>query len=118
MKKQHYDQIVIESNSNSLSWMGYWRVRLHRLDTKSWTYQFITVPESHQELFMCLRFCFQAFYFDRDDVALPGFYKYFKKASDEEREHAEKLMKFQNQRGGRIVLQPIQVNNKKTFGAP
>merc|ERR1711976_492443 len=49
-----------------------------------------------------------AFYFDRDDVALPGFYKYFKKASDEEREHAEKLMKFQNQRGGRIVLRPIQ----------
>ena len=51
----------------------------------------------------------QAFYFDRDDVALPGFAKYFSKASEEEREHAEKLMKFQNQRGGRIVLQDIKV---------
>ncbi|WP_411026707.1 ferritin family protein, partial [Salmonella sp. s54395] len=40
-----------------------------------------------------------AYYFDRDDVALPGAHKYFKKASEEEREHAEKLMKFQNQRG-------------------
>jgi len=30
-----------------------------------------------------------------------------KKASDEEREHAEKFMKYQNKRGGRIVLQPI-----------
>ena len=48
-------------------------------------------------------------YFDRDDVALPGFAKYFEKASVEEREHAEKLMKYQNKRGGRIVLQDIKV---------
>lgn len=51
---------------------------------------------------------FQAYYFDRDDVALPGFKAYFKKLSDEEREHAEKFMKYQNQRGGRIVLQDIK----------
>lgn len=49
-----------------------------------------------------------AFYFDRDDVALKGFSKFFKKSSEEERGHAEKLMKYQNMRGGRIVLQPIQ----------
>ena len=49
-------------------------------------------------------------YFDRDDVALKGFHKMFKESSDEEREHAEKLMKYQNKRGGRIVLQPIQVS--------
>jgi len=48
-----------------------------------------------------------AMYFDRDDVALPGFHKFFKKASEEEHEHAEKLMKYQNKRGGRIVLQQI-----------
>ena len=52
----------------------------------------------------------QAFYFDRDDVALKGFHKLFKDSSEEEREHAEKLMKYQNMRGGRVVLQPIQVN--------
>jgi len=51
---------------------------------------------------------FQAYHFDRDDVALPGFAKFFKKASDEEREHAQKLMKIQNQRGGRIVLQDVK----------
>lgn len=45
-----------------------------------------------------------AFHFDREDVALPGFGKIFTASSVEEREHAEKLMKFQNQRGGRIVL--------------
>ena len=52
----------------------------------------------------------QAYYFERDDVALPGFYKFFKKSSDEEREHAEKFMKYQNQRGGRIVFQNITVS--------
>lgn len=35
----------------------------------------------------------QSYYFDRDDVALPGMKKFFKESSDEEREHAEKLMK-------------------------
>ncbi|KAH9507204.1 hypothetical protein Btru_056618 [Bulinus truncatus] len=36
-----------------------------------------------------------------DDVALPGFHSVFKKQADEEKEHAEKLMKYQNKRGGR-----------------
>ena len=52
----------------------------------------------------------QAWYFDRDDVALKGFHKFFKKASEEEREHAEKMMKYQNMRGGRVVLQPVDVS--------
>uniref|UniRef100_A0A0E0MIP4 Ferritin n=1 Tax=Oryza punctata TaxID=4537 RepID=A0A0E0MIP4_ORYPU len=46
-------------------------------------------------------------YFDRDNVALKGFAKFFKESSDEEREHAEKLMKYQNMRGGRVRLQSI-----------
>uniref|UniRef100_A0A6B2G2L7 Ferritin n=1 Tax=Myxobolus squamalis TaxID=59785 RepID=A0A6B2G2L7_MYXSQ len=48
-----------------------------------------------------------AFHFDRDDVALSGFYKFFIKMSDEELGHARELMKFQNQRGGRIFLSLI-----------
>ncbi|CAM2117197.1 unnamed protein product [Caretta caretta] len=50
----------------------------------------------------------QRVYFDRDDVALKNFAKYFLHQSHEEREHAEKLMKLQNQRGGRIFLQDIK----------
>ena len=46
-------------------------------------------------------------YFDRDNVALRGLAKYFRKTSQEEREHAESLMEFQNQRGGRVSLQNI-----------
>ncbi|XP_010543183.1 PREDICTED: ferritin-1, chloroplastic [Tarenaya hassleriana] len=46
-------------------------------------------------------------YFDRDNVALKGLAKFFKEASDEEREHAEKLMEYQNKRGGRVKLHAI-----------
>ena len=46
-------------------------------------------------------------YFDRDNVSLPGFAKYFKDASDEERDHADMFMKYQNIRGGNIKLQSI-----------
>ncbi|KAM9584351.1 ferritin heavy chain-like [Trichechus inunguis] len=49
-----------------------------------------------------------SYYFDRDDVALKNFAKYFLHQSHEETEHAEKLMKLQNQRGGRIVLPDIK----------
>ncbi|XP_076935038.1 ferritin, chloroplastic-like [Bidens hawaiensis] len=43
-------------------------------------------------------------YFDRDNIALKGLAKFFKESSEEEREHAEKLMKYQNMRGGRVKL--------------
>jgi len=63
-------------------------------------------------------YCYQsmAFYFDRDDVALPGFAKFFRNNSNEEREHAEKLMAFQNKRGGRIVLQDIKKPDRDEWG--
>lgn len=68
------------------------------------------------ELYASYVYMSMSYYFDRDDVALPGFAKYFKTNSDEEREHAEKLMKFQNQRGGRIVLQAIQKPERDEWG--
>ena len=52
-------------------------------------------------------FSLQATYFDRDDVALHGFAKRFKENSHEERDHAEKLIEYQNKRGGRVVFAPI-----------
>jgi len=47
-------------------------------------------------------------FFDRDNVGLPGFAKFFQESSIEEREHAEKLMQYQNKRGGRVKLNTIQ----------
>ncbi|ESQ48929.1 hypothetical protein EUTSA_v10021377mg [Eutrema salsugineum] len=46
-------------------------------------------------------------YFDRDNVGLKGFAKFFKDSSLEERGHAEKFMEYQNKRGGRVKLQSI-----------
>ncbi|ELT95406.1 hypothetical protein CAPTEDRAFT_19905 [Capitella teleta] len=57
-----------------------------------------------------------AYYFDRDDVALSGFARFFRKAAEEEREHAERLMKYQNTRGGRVVLQDIQKPEQEEWG--
>lgn len=58
-----------------------------------------------------------AAYFDRDDVALAGFHKYFEKASDEEREHAEKLMKYQHTRGGKVLLKDVGKPSKDDWGS-
>lgn len=58
-----------------------------------------------------------AFYFDRDDVALPGFSEFFKHNSEEEREHAEKLMKYINKRGGRVVLQDVKKPSRDEWGS-
>ncbi|XP_020041850.2 ferritin heavy chain [Castor canadensis] len=60
------------------------------------------------ELYASYAYLSMSYYFDRDDVALKNFAKYFLHQSHEEREHAEKLMKLQNQRGGRIFLQDIK----------
>lgn len=70
------------------------------------------------ELYASYVYQSMAWYFDRDDVALKGLHKFFKENSEEEREHAEKLMKFQNQRGGRIVLQNIQKPERDEWGTP
>lgn len=48
-------------------------------------------------------------YFDRDYVSLKGLAKFFKESSEEEKEHAEKLMHYQNIRGGRVKLHSIMM---------
>jgi ferritin heavy chain len=57
-----------------------------------------------------------AFYFERDDVALPGFAKYFHANSEEEREHAEKFMTYQNKRGGRVQLSDVPRPERNEWG--
>ena len=60
------------------------------------------------------RFCHlfpQGFYFDRDDVALQGVGHFFRELAEEKREGSEPLLKLQNQRGGRILLQDVAVNS-------
>jgi len=68
------------------------------------------------ELYASYVYLSMAYHFDRDDVALPGFSKYFKKMSGEEREHAQKFMDFQNKRGGRVVLQNVVKPERDEWG--
>merc|ERR1719481_2123841 len=57
-------------------------------------------------------------YFDRDDVAYKGMAAFFKKSSDEEREHGEKLIQYQNKRGGKVVFQDIAKPSSMEWGSP
>jgi len=72
----------------------------------------------NMELYASYVYCSMAHYFDRDDVALRGFHKFCKKQSDEEREHAMKLMHYQNKRGGRVVFKDVQKPAKDEWGTP
>lgn len=58
-----------------------------------------------------------AAYFDRADVALPGFKEWAEKQSEEEREHAEKFIKYINLRGGRYVPMIIQEPEDHVFSS-
>ncbi|XP_022088324.1 soma ferritin-like isoform X1 [Acanthaster planci] len=49
-----------------------------------------------------------ASYFNRSEVALPGFHSYCKGLSDSKRDVAMELMAYQNKRGGRVCLQDIK----------
>ncbi|XP_067830543.1 ferritin heavy chain, oocyte isoform-like isoform X1 [Heptranchias perlo] len=70
----------------------------------------------NMELYSSYVYLSMSYYFDRDDVALRHFAKFFKEQSHEEREHAEKLLKFQNQRGGRIIFEDIKKPEQDEWG--
>merc|ERR1712029_912083 len=61
----------------------------------------------NMELYASYVYLSMSVFFDRDDVAQLGFSKFFKKSSDEERDHAELLIKYQNRRGGKVVFQDV-----------
>jgi len=71
----------------------------------------------NMELYASYTYLSMAFYFDRDDVAFKNVKKYFLKASEEEREHAMKLMEYQNMRGGRILLSDVAKPAKHEWGS-
>ncbi|XP_015120951.1 soma ferritin [Diachasma alloeum] len=71
----------------------------------------------NMELYASYVYLSMSYYFDRCDIALPGMHHYFKKASDEEREHAMKFMTYQNKRGGSIVLTDIKAPVLRTWGS-
>ena len=71
---------------------------LHPLADAAWTTaRTRRMPSTTPSIWSCLPAMSVLYYFDCDDVALKNFAKYFIHQSCDEREHAEKLMKLQNQ---------------------
>eukprot|EP00657_Telonema_sp_P-1_P012269 TRINITY_DN873_c0_g2_i2.p1 TRINITY_DN873_c0_g2~~TRINITY_DN873_c0_g2_i2.p1 ORF type:complete len:198 (+),score=81.86 TRINITY_DN873_c0_g2_i2:149-742(+) len=62
----------------------------------------------NMELYASYAYQAAARHFEREDVALFGFAKFFQHSSDEEREHAEKFQKYLLLRGGNLVLKDIK----------
>jgi len=69
------------------------------------------------ELYASYVYMALAHHFDRSDVALKGHHKFFKKMADEENEHAQKFMAYQNKRGGTIVLLDVQKPAQQSWGS-
>lgn len=77
----------------------------------------------NDQIHMCISASYMyesmGFYFDREDVALKGFSRFFRHSSTwDMEEFAEKLMKYLNKRGGRVVLQNIEKPTNDTWGSP
>jgi ferritin heavy chain len=68
-----------------------------------------------KELWASMNYLAMQAYFDRADVALPGLAKWAHENSDEEKEHAEKLIKYMNTRGGQYIPQAIPEPEKSEF---
>lgn len=64
-----------------------------------------------------LQYASMSIYFDRSDVFLKGFSKFFKELNGREWERAEKLMMYQNLRGGRVMLSDVKKPEKDEWGS-
>jgi len=71
----------------------------------------------NRELFAHYTYLSMAFHFQRDDINLPNFAKFFHKQAEEEHKHAQLLMDYQNKRGGRIKLNSIRKPCKDEWGS-
>ncbi|KAM9577178.1 ferritin heavy chain-like [Trichechus inunguis] len=69
------------------------------------------------ELYASYVYLSMAYHFDRNDLALKNFAAYFLRHSHKEREHAETLLKLQNERGGRIQLREIRSPDLDDWGS-
>lgn len=69
------------------------------------------------DFFSLLQYLSLATHFGRDDVALPGFAKFYRASYHEEAEHAQKMIDYQNSRGGRVVFKVLGISLATKFFA-
>merc|ERR1712080_143274 len=87
-------QLTLTNNSTILNTMTHVRQNYHQ-DSEA------LINMELYASYVCLS---MSAYFARDDLALHGFAKRFRAASAKEKEHAEKLIDYQNMRGGRVIF--------------
>ncbi|KAM3832209.1 ferritin heavy chain A-like [Vipera latastei] len=73
-------------------------------------------PLVNLELHTSYTYQSMACHFDRDDVALHHIADFLRKQSRKAWEQAEKFLKYQNKRGGRVVLQDIKKPDQDEWG--
>merc|ERR1712080_691062 len=86
-------QLTLPNNSTILNTMTHVRQNYHQ-DSEA-----LINKQINMELYASYVYLSISAYFARDDLALHGFAKRFRAASAEEKEHAEKLIDYQNMRG-------------------
>lgn len=59
----------------------------------------------------------KSYYYGRGDVALTGFAKHFNEHMEDRKKDQEKLMDYQNKRGGKIHLKEVQKPEKDMWGS-
>merc|ERR1712080_323708 len=72
----------------------------------------------NMEMYASYVYLSMASYFSRDDQALHGFAKFFRKSSDEERSHAIMFMDYQNKRGGNAFSRTLPSQPRPSGAAP
>jgi ferritin heavy chain len=104
--------LQLSTTPNNRSKMSQVRMNFHATSEETINKQI------NMELYASYTYMAMSAYFARDTQALPGFAKFFRKQSDEEREHAIKLVEYQNMRGGKVVFQDINRPNKNEWAHP
>ncbi|XP_013785694.1 ferritin heavy chain-like [Limulus polyphemus] len=66
----------------------------------------------NEEMHASLIYMNMAAHFDSNSVGRKGFAKFFKHSSDEEREHAQKLIDYVNKRSGKVIAFDIKMPGK------
>ncbi|XP_013791246.1 soma ferritin-like [Limulus polyphemus] len=69
----------------------------------------------NEEMHASLVYMNMAAHFGSNSVGRKGFSTFFKHSSDEEREHAQKLIDYINKRSGKVIALDIKMPNKDTW---
>lgn len=92
---------LVTNNDTSIGRLTNWHISLESTLNKQITLELFA---SHSYLYL-----FE--YFQRDNIGYKNIAEYFRKQSEEEKKHAEELIKYQGLRGGNVMFDIIEKPN-------